>query len=571
MNDRVLLRSLIEKDNMSKNYQRQALECLQKNNMNPSAEQCLLLQKAADLESEMASMTIGAEKNSHLRELNRLDYECSRIKQALDRSAKPAKASAPAGKKDQPEKADDAGKTQEEMEIDRAARTWYKDAPKISFEDVSGMEELKAKLHGCIADAQANKLRQYLQIPKLNSYFFVGPPGCGKTFICEAFAHELMDKEYKFISILGSDIISKYAGTAEKSVTRLFEEAMKSAPCIVFIDEIDSLCKNRSLPNLPEYAANITTSFLTGYNKIHSADSEVIFMAATNYPNRVDAAMLDRAEIIRLPLPDKAARKAAFERALSYKNETGEGEDKKIEYKPIVRLRKDLSYDIMAEKTWRFNYRDIERLTGAIKKILFRELVDFYGDQDLAIDALESGEYKLSLKKFESILSSFKPSPKEEILRDLLTWEKKVQSMADVAETNLSGLYDCEAFDGAVPSAVTASPAADDDRADAPAPAALPVRKEPVYALEDSFTLNPMLGAAEIRFAIGAREAHHPIAVVDGEEMILKEAEQGYSFLYVPEEDNCTITVSVKDDDGFIGKFSACIKSAISDNEDFDI
>ena len=75
---------------------------------------------------------------------------------------------------------------------------------------------MKSKLHGCVADAQANHLREFLQIPKLNSYFFVGPPGCGKTFICEAFAHELMDKDYKFISILGSDIISKYAGTQVK-------------------------------------------------------------------------------------------------------------------------------------------------------------------------------------------------------------------------------------------------------------------------------------------------------------------------------------------------------------------
>ena len=203
----------------------------------------------------------------------------------------------------------------------------------------------------------------------------MGPPGCGKTYIVEAFAHELMDQDYKFISILGSDIISKYVGAAEKSVTRLFEEAVNNAPCIVFIDEIDSLCKNRSLPNLPEYAANITTSFLTGYNRIHSEDSKVIFIAATNYPNRVDAAMLDRAEIIRLPLPDKEARKAAFVRY----------------FEGIVQLKKGLTFDLMAEKTWRFNYRDIERLTSALKLALFHDVLDLFGDQGLAIEALTSG------------------------------------------------------------------------------------------------------------------------------------------------------------------------------------
>ena len=568
MMDRNLLRSLIEKENMCRNLQRQAQEILKKNDMKPSSDQCMLLQRAADLESEMASMTIGAEKSQHIQEMNRLDYECARIQAELERGRgaqpKPPEKKAPV----QNTNANTEGKTQEEIEIDRAVRTWYKDAPKHSFEDVAGMEDMKSKLHGCVADAQANHLREFLQIPKLNSYFFVGPPGCGKTFICEAFAHELMDKDYKFISILGSDIISKYAGTAEKSVTRLFDEAMKSAPCIVFVDEIDSLCKNRSLPNLPEYAANITTSFLTGYNKIHSEDSDVIFMAAPNYPNRVDAAMLDRAEIIRLPLPDKEARSAAFEREFSYKTEIGEGEEKKVEYKPIIQLKKGLTFDLMAEKTWRFNYRDIERLSSGIKKTLFRELIDFFGDEQLAIDALKSGDYKLTLKKFEEILSKFKPSPKQEILRDLLHWEKKVQSMADIAETNLERLYDCEKIADAQQSDKPADTEEDYSCAETEDK---PERFEDVYPLSDTFSLDPMLGIAKIQFGIGARDAENPVAIVDSEEVALGTVEGGYAFDYKPEDGENEIKVNVKDDAGFIGSFVAHIKRAISDNEEFDI
>ena len=578
MNDTALLRSLIEKENISRSYQQRAQEILRSNNYVPSAEQCMMLQRAADLESEMAGMTIGAEKDRHIQEMNRLDQDCNRIRKQIDKSQKSASdstakkadgAGAGASGKANPDASgkanpDASGKTQEEIEIDRAVRTWYKDAPKISFEDVSGMEDLKAKLHSCIADSRADRLREYLQIPKLNSYFFVGPPGCGKTFICEAFAHELMDKEFKFISILGSDIISKYAGTAEKSVTRLFDEAMNNAPCIVFIDEIDSLCKNRSLPNLPEYAANITTSFLTGYNKIHNADSEVIFLAATNYPNRVDAAMLDRAEIIRLPLPDKTARARALEREFSYKVESGEGEDRTVEYKPIVQLRKDLSFDLMAEKTWRFNYRDIERFASAVKKTLFHELMEFFGDEKLAIEALESGDYKFSLKKFEEILEKFKPSSKEEILRDLLAWEKKVQSLADIAETDVSNMYDCESILGA-PVAASAA-AADDASSEQPT-----LDSRPVYALEDEVTVNPMTGAAEISFAIGVRKANHPAAIVGGEEMLLNETENGYSFALIPDEEDAAVKVNVRDDEGFIGSFTVHVKSAIAENDDFDI
>lgn len=572
MIDRDLLTNLIEKENASRNFQWKAQELFKNNNNRPSKDQCMMLQRAADLESEMANMTIGAEKEQHIREMNRLDYECARLQAEIEHSYavnKPSSGKPSADKKDEGKKipannANDGNdkKTQEEIEIDRAARTWYKEAPKHAFEDVAGMEDMKTKLRGCVADARANRLREFLQIPKLNSYFFVGPPGCGKTFICEAFAHELMNKDYKFISILGSDIISKYAGTAEKSVTRLFEEAMNSAPCIVFVDEIDSLCKNRSLPNLPEYAANITTSFLTGYNKIHSEDSDVIFMAATNYPNRVDAAMLDRAEIIRLPLPDREARCAAFDREFSYKEETGEGEDKKVEYKPIIQLKKPLSFEMMAEKTWRFNYRDIERLASGIKKTLFRELIDLFGEEKLAIDALKSGEYKLTEKKFDEILSKFKPSPKQEILRDLLHWEKKVQSMADIAETDVENLYDCEALND-VPAA--AEPKEEQPEAEAAE------RSEPVYPLSEYFSPDPMLGLVKIRFGIGARTPENPVVIVDSEEVAPAMDEDGFAFTYQPEDDEDEVRVSVKDNNGFIGSFTAKIKRAISDNVDFDI
>ena len=102
----------------------------------------------------------------------------------------------------------------------------------------------------------------------LHSYFFVGPPGCGKTFIIKAFAKELAEKDYKYIALEGSDILSRYVGDAEKIVTRVFEEAEKQDKCIVFIDEVDGVCKNRSKSNLPEYAASLTTAFLTGYNRI---------------------------------------------------------------------------------------------------------------------------------------------------------------------------------------------------------------------------------------------------------------------------------------------------------------
>lgn len=555
--DNTLLRNLKNKENECRNLQKQADQIFINNGRNYSEDQCVLLQRAADLESEMAAMTIGAESDHHVREKNRLDYDIMRIRSKLE-GGKPSK---PAAKSDKTDKSDNSDKelketekTKDELELDRAARTWYKESPRHSFDDVAGMEQLKKKLQSCLSDAQAGDLREYLKIPRLNSYFFVGPPGCGKTFIIEAFAHELMDQDYKYISILGSDIISKYVGAAEKSVTRLFEEAVKSAPCIVFVDEIDSLCKNRSLPNLPEYAANITTSFLTGYNRIHSEDSNVIFIAATNYPNRVDAAMLDRAEIIRLPLPDREARKAAFVRC----------------FEDIISLKKDLSFDVMAEKTWRFNYRDIERLTAALKQTLFRDLLDLFGDQDIAIDALKTGKYKLSLDKFETVLADFKPSPKEMIINDLVEWEKSVQSVVDIAETDPAALYDCEPFGEApkseAPEAQTEKPEQDEEE-----PEQEPENTDPVYPLGESFTVDPLLGVAEISFAIGARPANDVRIVVNSELVIPDADDNKYTFVYEPEGDETEVEVFVRDSEGYIGSFVAVINRAITDNKEFDL
>ena len=400
--------NFLKKETMSANYQTQARACRQQNNNAASEQECRFLQMAADLEFEMAQISIGAEQARHTREKNRLDYEIMKIRQELNPgSVKKAAADKEGGKAPAP--GAEGEKTKEEEALDRTVRTWYKEAPRHSFEDVSGMIELKKRLQGCVSDAKSEELMDYLQIPHLNSYFFVGPPGCGKTYIIEAFAHELLEQDYKYLSLQGSDIISRYVGDAEKIVTRLFEEAEKSAPCIVFIDEIDSVCKNRSLPNLPEYAANITTSFLTGFNRIHSSDSKVIFIGATNYPQRVDSAMLDRVEVIEVPLPDTEAREAAIRKR----------------FEDILIVEKGLSFGEMAAVTEGYNYRDFERLTTRIKREAFKEVLEQYDNQFAAIGALRNGSYMLTRKKWEEALSKFRPSPKKDILDAIADWKRR--------------------------------------------------------------------------------------------------------------------------------------------------
>lgn len=406
------IRSITRNENLCREYMQNAERVYQQNGEKHSKEECVWLQRAAMCRSEMARVSVGEARFYHQARLRELNARIEGIVRILNPEAlkKEEGAKKPAAK--------DTGSGMPASVTpvsDEEISGWFKEAPKHSFADVSGMTELKEQLKSCIEDSRLSGLKAYLKMKNLRSYFFIGPPGCGKTYIIEAFAHELMSRDYKYLSLVGSDILSKYVGEAEKIVTRLFEEAEKNAPCIVFIDEIDGVCKNRSLPNLPEYAASITTAFLTGYNRINNSDKPIIFIGATNYPNQVDNAMLDRVELVRVPLPDKEARAFSFEHA----------------FQNMLRPAADLGFSDMADRTEKYNYRDIDRLVSRIKGMVIQDVIARYGKENAAIEALKSGAYVLTEELFDRALAECLPTPKDDILRALDEWENRFKRGMD--------------------------------------------------------------------------------------------------------------------------------------------
>lgn len=397
-------------------FERQAEDEFDRNGGKPSKEQCRLLQQAAYLRYEMARMSVGEERYYQQRRLKELNDQIKKIALVIDPDLARRMAEANQ-KKDAPKGTgsssgkNDAAKTQAGGTAAEDTSGWFKEMPKHSFEDVSGMTELKEQLRGCIQDLQIAELKDYLKMKKIHSFFFYGPPGCGKTYIIKAFAHELMDKDYKYMSLEGSDVLSKYVGDAEKIVAKVFEEAEKNAPCIIFFDEVDGVCKSRSLPDLPNYAASLTTSFLTGYNRIDESEKPIIFIGATNYPRQVDNAMLDRVELIRVPLPDASARGAKLERDL----------------KKVLNLSEDLSYDYMAQETEQYNYRDLDRLVAKLKAMVVKDVMKKYGTEKAALEALKSGEYRITKAFFDEARSNSLPTPKDEILAELDRWEEEIK------------------------------------------------------------------------------------------------------------------------------------------------
>ncbi len=164
------------------------------------------------------------------------------------------------------------------------------DAPKVTFEDVAGAEEEKAELQEVVEflrdPEKFNRLGA--RIPK--GILLVGPPGTGKTLLAKAVAGEA---EVRFLSISGSDFVELYVGVGASRVRDLFSEAKKTAPAIVFIDEIDAVGRQRGTGlggghDEREQTLNQLLVEMDGF----AGNSGVIVMAATNRQDILDPALL---------------------------------------------------------------------------------------------------------------------------------------------------------------------------------------------------------------------------------------------------------------------------------------
>jgi transitional endoplasmic reticulum ATPase len=180
-----------------------------------------------------------------------------------------------------------------------------------------------AELVGGLGDTLA-QLRDLVEIPlkrpdvlaKLGleppkGVLLVGPPGTGKTLTARSLANVL---GVNYIAIVGPEIISKYYGEAETRLRQVFEKAVKSSPCLIFIDEIDALVPNRA--NVEGEVEKRLVAQLLGLMDGFAETKGVIVLAATNRPDAIDPALrrpgrFDR-EII-FPIPDRKARREILE------------------------------------------------------------------------------------------------------------------------------------------------------------------------------------------------------------------------------------------------------------------
>ena len=189
------------------------------------------------------------------------------------------------------------------------ARLYDRREEGTTFEDVAGSEEVKTELKEVIEFLKNPERFQSLggEMPK--GVLLVGPPGTGKTLLARAVAGEA---DVPFYSIAGSDFMEMFVGVGASRVRSMFEDAKKSAPAIIFIDELDSIGRSRGTGlggghDEREQTLNQLLSEMDGFDP----NEGVVVMAATNRPDILDTALLrpgrfDRRITVDLPtMPDR--------------------------------------------------------------------------------------------------------------------------------------------------------------------------------------------------------------------------------------------------------------------------
>ncbi|CAI9118480.1 OLC1v1020059C2 [Oldenlandia corymbosa var. corymbosa] len=221
--------------------------------------------------------------------------------------------------------------------------------PNVHWNDVAGLESAKQALQEAVI--LPIMFPQFFTGKRQpwRAFLLYGPPGTGKSYLAKAVATEANST---FFSISSSYLVSKWMGESEKLVANLFQMARESAPSIMFVDEIDSLCGQRGEGNESEASRRIKTELLVQMQGVGHNDQNVLVLAATNTPHALDQAIRRRFDKrIYIPLPDQKAQQHMFKihlgdtshnlmesdfESLAYKTEGFSGSDISVCVKDVL-------------------------------------------------------------------------------------------------------------------------------------------------------------------------------------------------------------------------------------------
>jgi transitional endoplasmic reticulum ATPase len=191
-----------------------------------------------------------------------------------------------------------------------ALREFLVEVPKITWEDVGGLDVIKQNLKEAVEwPLTQPEVFKRLGINAPRGILLYGPPGTGKTLLAKAVAHE---SKANFISIKGPEVLSKWVGESEKAVRELFKKARQVAPTIVFLDEIDSIAPRRGAYSGSHVTESVVNQLLTSIDGLESMEG-VVIIGATNRPDILDPGLLRPGRFDRLLLIPEPNYHSRFE------------------------------------------------------------------------------------------------------------------------------------------------------------------------------------------------------------------------------------------------------------------
>ncbi len=252
--------------------------------------------------------------------------------------------------------------------------------PSVTWEDIGGLESLKEELHEAVEWPLRHKEAfEHTDVKAPKGILLYGPPGTGKTLIAKAVAHTT---ESNFISIKGPELISKWVGESEKGVREIFRKARQAAPCIIFLDELDSLAPSRGISgsdsNVTERVVSQLLTEIDGLEELNN----VLVIGATNRVDLIDNALL---------------RPGRFDRILEVSNPDAKGRENIFKIHTRKKpLGSDVDFAKLVELTDGYNGAEIEGICNRAAMSAIKRYVD---NREKSVKSI-----KITQKDFESAI-----------------------------------------------------------------------------------------------------------------------------------------------------------------------
>ncbi|PBP21391.1 P-loop containing nucleoside triphosphate hydrolase [Diplocarpon rosae] len=296
------------------------------------------------------------------------------------------------------------------------------EVPNVRWDDIGGLEEVKRELIESV-QYPVDHPEKFLKfgLSPSRGVLFYGPPGTGKTLLAKAVANEC---SANFISVKGPELLSMWFGESESNIRDIFDKARAAAPCVVFLDELDSIAKSRgggSGGDAGGASDRVVNQLLTEMDGMTSKKN-VFVIGATNRPEQLDNALCRPGRLdtlVYVPLPNESSRAGILKAQL-----------RKTPVAPDV----DLAY--IASRTHGFSGADLGFITQRAVKLAIKEAISLDidrrkaleaagEDQDMEDDA-EDPVPQLTKAHFEEAMSSARRSVSDVEIR---RYEAFAQSM----------------------------------------------------------------------------------------------------------------------------------------------